>query len=91
MIWTKDALQRLYDVTQAVSYLPNVDRLGVQSLWTPNSYVNEITEEGFRSQPIIPGTLTADRLTPENVEDIRRRPPKAASSARWSPATRPAR
>lgn len=71
MIWTKDALQRLYDVTQAVTYLPNVDRLGVQSLWTPNSYVNEITEEGFRSQPIIPGTLTADRLTPENVEDVR--------------------
>lgn len=71
MIWTKDGLQRLYDVTQAVTYLPNVDRLGVQSLWTPNSYVNEITEEGFRSQPIIPGTLTADRLTPENVEDVR--------------------
>jgi predicted RND superfamily exporter protein len=71
-IWNKAALARLYDVTQAVIYLPNVDRLGVQSLWTPNSFVNEITEEGFRAQPIIPGTVTRDALTPENVEAIQR-------------------
>jgi predicted RND superfamily exporter protein len=69
-IWTKEALSRLYDVTQAVTFLPNVDRLGVQSLWTPNSYVNEITEEGFRAQPIIPGTITADRLSPEDIKQI---------------------
>lgn len=69
-IWTKEALTRLYEVTQAVTFLPNVDRLGVQSLWTPNSYVNEITEEGFRAQPIIPGTITADRLTPEDIQQI---------------------
>ena len=71
-IWTKAALTRLYEVTQAVTFLPNVDRLGVQSLWTPNSYVNEITEEGFRAQPIIPGTVTADRLTPDEIERIER-------------------
>jgi predicted RND superfamily exporter protein len=70
-IWTKEGLKRLYDVTQAVTYMPNVDRLGVQSLWTPNSYVNEITEEGFRSQPIIPGTLTADHMSKENIQEIR--------------------
>lgn len=71
-IWNKDALARLYDVTQAVIYLPNVDRLGVQSLWTPNSFVNEITEEGFRAQPVIPGTVTVESLRPETIEDIRR-------------------
>lgn len=69
-IWTKDALTRLYNVTQAVIFLPNVDRLGVQSLWTPNSFVNEITEEGFSAQPIIPGTVTADRLTPQDITRI---------------------
>src|ERR1700758_445119 len=31
-IWNKEGLTRLYNVTQAVAYLPNVDRLGVQSL-----------------------------------------------------------
>jgi uncharacterized protein len=71
-IWTKEGLTRLYQVTQAVAYLPNVDRLGVQSLWTPNSFVNEITEEGFRSQPIIPGTVTTESLTPDVIAQIRR-------------------
>ena len=52
-IWNQEALLRLYDVTQAVMYLPGVDRIGVQSLWTPNAYVNEITEEGFRADQII--------------------------------------
>ncbi|MGU7771698.1 efflux RND transporter permease subunit [Burkholderia sp. MR1-5-21] len=69
-IWTKEGLARLAAVTQAVTYLPNVDRLGVQSLWTPNSFVNEITEEGFRSDPLIPGTVTPDSLTPAIISQI---------------------
>src|ERR1700753_3046864 len=69
-IWTKQALTRLYEVTQAVTFLPNVDRLGVQSLWTPNSYVNEITEEGFRAQPILPRTVHPDHLTDEDIRQI---------------------
>src|SRR5512146_2400047 len=71
-IWNKDALTRLYDVTTAVQYLPNVDRVGVQSLWTPNSSVNEITEEGFRADQIIDGTITPEALTPEIVSRIQR-------------------
>lgn len=70
-IWTKEGMTKLYDVTQAVIYLPSVDRLGVQSLWTPNSFVNEITEEGFRAQPVIPGTVTVDALTPDVIEGVR--------------------
>jgi predicted RND superfamily exporter protein len=71
-IWTQDALTRLYDVTQAVMYLPSVDRVGVQSLWTPNSYVNEITEEGFRADQIIDGTITPEALTPEIITRVRK-------------------
>ncbi|MGU3781720.1 efflux RND transporter permease subunit [Burkholderia metallica] len=71
-IWTPDGLTRLYNVTQAVTYLPNVDRIGVRSLWTSNAFVNEITDEGFRAEPIISGTITPDQLTPAIVEKIRR-------------------
>ncbi|NLA21302.1 MMPL family transporter [Burkholderia cepacia] len=71
-IWTPDGLTRLYKVTQAVTYLPNVDRIGVRSLWTSNAFVNEITNEGFRAEPIISGTITPDQLTPEIVGKIRR-------------------
>jgi uncharacterized protein len=70
-IWTPSGLSRLYEVTKAVTYLPNIDRLGVQSLWTPNSYVNEITEEGFRADPIISGTITPAVLTRDLVSSIR--------------------
>lgn len=71
-IWTQAGLKRLYDVTQAVIYLPGVDRLGVQSLWTPNSFVNEITEEGFRAEPVIPGTVTPDQLNADIIAGIQR-------------------
>ncbi len=71
-IWNKEALTRLYEVTQAVMYLPSVDRVGVQSLWTPNSFVNEITEEGFRADQIIDGTITPEALTPEIINRIQR-------------------
>ncbi len=71
-IWTKPALTRLYDVTQAVLFLPNIDRLGVQSLWTHNSFVNEITEEGFRAEPLIDGTISPPALTDDVIARIRR-------------------
>jgi uncharacterized protein len=71
-IWNKEALTRLYEVTQAVLLLPNVDRLGVQSLWTPNSFVNQITEEGFRADPVIAGTVSPGVLTPGIISDIER-------------------
>ena len=71
-IWNAAALERLYDVTQAVTFLPNIERLGVQSLWTPNSFGNEITEEGFRADPLIDATITPGQLTDETVADIRR-------------------
>lgn len=71
-IWTAPGLKRLFEVTQAVTYLPGIDRLGVQSLWTPNSYVNEITEEGFRADPVIAGTVTPDQLAPDVIAAIQR-------------------
>jgi uncharacterized protein len=71
-IWTPEGLTRLYKVTQAVIFLPNVDRQGVQSLWTPNAFVNEITEDGFRASPVIDGTITPPQLTPAVIAQIRK-------------------
>jgi hypothetical protein len=71
-IWSKPGLTRLADTTQAVTFLPNVVRTSVQSLWTANTFVNEITEDGFRADPLIGGTVTPDRLTPEIIADIER-------------------
>ncbi|RQT14897.1 RND family transporter [Burkholderia contaminans] len=70
-IWSAPALERLYRVTEAVTFLPGVDRGSVRSLWTPNTFVNEIDEEGFRAEPLISGTVTPDRLTPSIISQIR--------------------
>ncbi|MBY0239559.1 MAG: MMPL family transporter [Burkholderiaceae bacterium] len=70
-IWTRAGLTRLNDLTQAVTFLPSINRLGVQSLWTPNTYVNEITEEGFRADPVIPGTVTPAGLDGATIEQVK--------------------
>ncbi|WP_085695378.1 MULTISPECIES: RND family transporter [unclassified Pseudomonas] len=69
-IWSAPGLKRLYDVTQAITFLPGVSRSSVRSLWTPNAFVNEITEEGFRADPLVPGTVTPERLDDEIIATI---------------------
>ncbi|MBE2243451.1 MAG: MMPL family transporter [Burkholderiaceae bacterium] len=71
-IWTAAGLKRLYEVTQAVMFLPYVSRGSVTSLWTPNAFVNEITEEGFRADPLIPGSITPEALDEQAVAGIAR-------------------
>ena len=70
-IWTKQGLTRLYDVTQAIMSMPNVDRVGVQSLWTSNTWINDITPEGFKIERLIPDTVEPASLTPGVIETIR--------------------
>jgi uncharacterized protein len=70
-IWDNDGLKRLYDVTQAVFFLPGVDRRTVSSLWTPNTRVVEITDDGLKAEDVIGGDVTPDRLTPEHIARIR--------------------
>jgi predicted RND superfamily exporter protein len=72
-IWDPATLKTLLDVTQAVTFLPGVNRGSVTSLWTPNIFVTQITEEGFTSDLLISGTTTPDSLTPEVIGQIRDR------------------
>src|SRR6516164_9614837 len=52
-IWNPGTLKTLLDVTQALTFLPGVNRGSVTSLWTPNIFVTQITEEGFKSDLLI--------------------------------------
>jgi hypothetical protein len=72
-IWTPAALKKLHEVTEAVLFLPGVDRRSVQSLWTPNTRVYELTEEGLQAEDVIGGTVTADALNTEQITRIRDR------------------
>ena len=72
-VWNPASLKTLLDVTQALTFLPGINRGSVTSLWTPNIFVTEITEEGFKADPLISGTVTPDALTPEVIAQIRTR------------------
>ena len=72
-IWTPASLKKLHEVTEAVLYLPGVDRRSVQSLWTPNTRVYELTEEGFQAEDVIGGTVTPEALDADKISVIRDR------------------
>lgn len=70
-LWTPESLKKLNEVTQALMYLPGVDRRSVTSLWTPNTRVMQVTEEGYEARDVIGGDITPDRLDAERVARIR--------------------
>ncbi|HEX8012034.1 MAG TPA: efflux RND transporter permease subunit [Casimicrobiaceae bacterium] len=70
-MWTAPFLKKLNEVTQAVMFLPGIDRRTVTSLWTPNTRVLQITEEGFRAEDVIGGDITPEALSPEKIARIR--------------------
>lgn len=72
-IWNEAQLTRLLKVTEAVTYLPGVDRMSVKSLWTPNVFFTEITEEGFKAAPVTGGDVVPEKLTPEVIAQVRGR------------------
>ncbi|TVT75870.1 MAG: MMPL family transporter [Denitromonas halophila] len=72
-VWNEKALTRLYDVTQALFFMPGVDRRTVTSLWTPNTRAVQITEEGMKAEDVVGGDVTVNALTPEAISGIRER------------------
>jgi predicted RND superfamily exporter protein len=71
-MWNAAFLKKLNEVTQAVMFLPGIDRRTVASLWTPTTRVLEITEEGFMAEDVIGGNITPDALNPEKIARIKR-------------------
>ncbi|MRV71962.1 MMPL family transporter [Duganella sp. FT92W] len=72
-IWDAQALGQVLKVTEAVTYLPGVDRTSVTSLWTPNVFFTEITEDGFRAEPVAGGDIVPEKLTPDVIAKMRQR------------------
>lgn len=70
-IWNQQFLKTLNDVTQDVFYLPGVDRRTVTSLWTPNTRILEITEDGINARDVIPGTITPEEMQGKAIKQLR--------------------
>lgn len=72
-MWNVEFFQRLHAITEEVRYLPGVDRARVFSLWTPNSQILQITEQGFDLVDAIPGSVTPETMTQADVDAVRER------------------
>jgi len=70
-IWTVDAMRKLNEVTDAVFFLPGVYRGSVQSLWTPNTRVLEVNEEGLLAYNVIEADVTVKNLDDKKIARIR--------------------
>lgn len=60
-----DAMRK---ATDDVFLIPGIDRTRVSSIFTPNTYYIEITEEGFKGEPVVPARFSA---TPEQLARVR--------------------
>ncbi|KGE67612.1 MULTISPECIES: RND family transporter [Pseudomonas] len=72
-IWNKEALTKLYDLTQTLFFMPGVDRRTVTSLWTPNTRAVQITEEGMKAEDVVGGDVTVGTLNDQAIVGIRER------------------
>lgn len=67
-IFSPEFFATLEKATDAVFFLPGVDRAQVQSLFTPNVRYVEVVDEGFAGGNVIPADFTP---TPENFDKVR--------------------
>jgi predicted RND superfamily exporter protein len=67
-IYNPEFLQTLKAVTDAVFFIPGVDRATVTSLFTPNARFIEVVEDGFAGGNIIPADFSGSA---EDMETVR--------------------
>ena len=67
-IYNKEFMDDLRKATDDVFFIPGINRTHVTSLFTPSTWYLEITEDGFRGEPVVPAKFSA---TPEELERVR--------------------
>ncbi|MES0875248.1 efflux RND transporter permease subunit [Sinimarinibacterium thermocellulolyticum] len=67
-IYNPAFMKALQETTDEVFFIPGINRTKVSSLFTPNVYYIEITEDGFRGEPVVPARYSG---TAEDLERVR--------------------
>ncbi len=68
-IVSQEYLEVLRKITDEVFYISGVNRAGLKSLWTSNTRWQEVTEQGFKGDVVIPVTFSG---TPEDLQQVQR-------------------
>jgi hypothetical protein len=67
-IFNKEYMEVVKLVSDETFFLPGVNRIGLESIWTPNVRWSEVTEEGFEGGPVIPNAYDG---SPEKLAELR--------------------
>jgi predicted RND superfamily exporter protein len=67
-IYNKTFMSAMQKATDDVFFIPGIDRTQVSSIFTPNTYYIEITEDGFKGEPVVPSRFSAQ---PEELDRVR--------------------
>jgi predicted RND superfamily exporter protein len=67
-IYNPAFMKALQETTDEVFFIPGINRTKVSSLFTPNVYYIEITEDGFRGEPVVPARYSG---TAEDLDRVR--------------------
>jgi predicted RND superfamily exporter protein len=67
-IYNKQFMDDLRKATDDVFFIPGINRTHVTSLFTPSTWYLEITEDGFRGEPVVPAQFSA---TDEELQRVR--------------------
>ncbi len=68
-IYNKEFMEALQGATDDVFFIPGINRTRVSSLFTPDVYYIEITEWGFKGEPVVPARYSG---TEKQLEKVRR-------------------
>ena len=68
-IYSPEFLERLHKITDAVFYIPGIDRGNLRSIWTPNTLWFEATEDGLRSGRVVPANFGGSAADVAAVRD----------------------
>ena len=67
-IYNPEFMEAMRKVNDDVFFIPGINRVLVSSIYTPNTYYIEITEDGFKGEPVVPAKFSGQ---PEELERVR--------------------
>ncbi|WP_341918459.1 efflux RND transporter permease subunit [Hydrocarboniphaga effusa] len=67
-IYNPEFMESMQKATDEVFSIPGINRTKVSSIFTPDVYYIEITEDGFRGAPVVPAEFAR---TPEQLAQVR--------------------
>ena len=57
-IYNKPFMDAMQKATDDVFFIPGINRTQVSSIFTPSTYYIEITEDGFKGEPVVPARFS---------------------------------